>query len=498
MQKSEPDLYNEAKKLLEPHKTALEALTRKKDVAVVEVATSRTAFAALVADTFNAITEWEKKGSLKRLRASYDACLSEMEKWAAQKEASLAFEAIKNDIGSVQTRIAAAEKKQEWPAVLNLVAEFRETLARHFPAGGAWAKIGEQKRYHDGFKGCAETLEKRCASGVEFQAREAARLEQEAKKRDAQGILSEWRVLERRLRELNVPDKRETEAAAIAALLDECSAFVAKNAEQLGKEIGNANNFMAYQREASAKIPVPEPEGPRVSSWPDLTGSAGGSDFVFFCSSNSLYRVDHGGHYSMVGNYAAWTEVAGLTVISSTGRVFLISRASLYSLDSKSGQYEQIGKYGAYANAKAICHAGDSIFIACDRSIYEVNPKDGHAESFAGYGSWDGVTALASAASLLFVFCQNKLFRIDSNSGACDQLPGSWPDIKGVAGFRDHVFAISGGALYKVNAHSGSYERVAGGWGDGAGLAATAHKLFGVSQTFLYDIDPESGAEVRI
>ncbi len=498
MEKSDTEVYNETKKLLDPHKAALEALMRKKEVTIPELEAAQKAFAKLVAATFDAIPGWEKKGALKRLRPSYDECVAAVTAWIIQKEATHAFDAIKKDISDVQARIAAAEKKQDWPEVLRLIPEFRDKRAHHFPEGGVWAKIGEQKRYNDGFKGYTETLEKRCASGMEFEKRQAVQQVEAAKKKEDQNVLHDWRALERRLRELNVPKNRAGEDAAISALIDECDRFLVAHKEQLGKEVGNATNFLAYQREISTKLPTPEEDGPRVSSWPDVGGFAGGSDFLCIASSNSLYRLDEAGQYELLGDYAAWAEVTGLTVFPGTGRVYLVSRSSIYSMDAKSGEYEQIGSYGGYTNVTAVCHAGDSIFVACNGHIYKVSPKDGDSEAFAGYGEWSGVTAMASAANMLFVWCRDRIYRIDPNSGKYDLLDGNWPNVTGVAGFRDHVFVISSGALYKIDAHKGNYEHVVGGWAEGKALAATGNKLFGISQTYLYDVNPITGADVRL
>ncbi len=115
---------------------------------------------------------YAKKGSLKRLRTAYDEFVAGVTQWVAEKTANAALEAIKKELAASQAQIDVAERKKDWPAVLTLVGEFRALRSRHFPEGGAWTKIGAQKRYNDTFNGYAETMEKRCANGLEFLQRE--------------------------------------------------------------------------------------------------------------------------------------------------------------------------------------------------------------------------------------------------------------------------------------------------------------------------------------
>jgi hypothetical protein len=495
MEKPEHELYNELKKLLDPHKTSLEALTRKKDVNLADVEKAKDNFVALLASKFAAEPGWEKKGSLKRLHASYDAVAPDITKWIAGKNASAGFNAIKDDLADVQVRIATAEKKKDWPEVLRLVDEFRAKRAHHFPEGGSWTKIGEHKRYNDTFKGYAETLEKRCASGVASQGVDVARQAEDQKRKAYQAVLSSWRSLESRIREINVAKRRIAERSIIAGLLDECEKLMP---QLQGNDASNASNFIKYHREMMDKPPSPERERDTTSSWPDLCGFAGGHDVFVLVSANSIYRLDEAGAYEQVGDYAAWSEVRGVAVFAATGRAYIVSRASIYSMDPKSGQYEQIDEYGGWTDCHGACVAGDSLFVSNQHSLYRVSPKEGNSEAFAGYGDWSGVVAMAAVGSLLFVVCSEKLYRIDSKSGKYEVLEGRWQDIKGAVGFHDHLFLISGDTLYKIDAHTGKYESLVGGWAEGTFLAATSNKLFGISRTYLYNIDPVTGKDQRI
>ncbi len=62
---------------------------------------------------------------------------------------------------------------------------------------------------------------------------------------------------------------------------------------------------------------------------------------------------------------AAWDEVRGVTVFPATGRLYVVSRATLYSIDSKTGQYDSIGDYGGWTDCRGICASGGSHTRAC-------------------------------------------------------------------------------------------------------------------------------------